>query len=295
MKLHAWDTEVGGKPLRAFTRDKARKSLKRPVTVHPENVTINPEEWKYHGNMSTTGIDSDYIRKLHQNIKSQGFAIVELPKLKTRFHVFDVSFDVADVRVYSEDKELPEFKEFRKRIELSVHGDRFLGGEEKYLGEVDIPSEAAAKQMGIEDFHALQSIGFWVSIVRVSPREETFRRYLERELPKSLSKYAESVGVHLLDFRVDKVKFTHEDEVRSTPPARYPTEQPNETAKPKPISNENLKAQETGKNDLTELDKIIRYWKDRKWFAIFFVILLAIGGIAGFLKAIKEIWSFLTS
>ena len=36
-------------------------------------------------------------------------------------------------------------------MELGVHGDRFLGGKEKYLGEVDIPSEAAAKQMGIVD------------------------------------------------------------------------------------------------------------------------------------------------
>lgn len=294
MKLHAWDTEVGDTPIRALTRDKARKSLKHPVTVYPENVTINPEEWKYNGTISTTGIDSDYIRELHQKIKSQGVVVVELPKLKTRFHVFDVSFDVADVRVYSEDKELSKFKEYRKRLELGVHGDRFLGGEEKYLGEVDIPSQAAAKQMGIEDFHALQSSGFCVSIVRVSPREEALRRYLERELPKSLSKKAESLGVHFVDLRISKVKFTHEDEVRSTPAARYPTEQPNETAKPKPISNENLKAQETGKSDLTELDKIIRYWKDHKWFARFFVFFLAIGGIAAFLGAIKEIWSFFT-
>lgn len=293
MKLHAWDTKVDDTPIRAFTRDRARKSLKQAVTVLPEDITILPKEWNYAGVISTTGIDSDYIRELHQIIRNKGFAIVELPKLKENFFVFDISFDVVDVRVYSDDKELSEFKKARQRMELGVQGHNFLGGEEKYIGEVEIPSKAAAKQMGIDDFDFLQSNGFWVSVVRISPREEALRRYLERELPKSVEKKVKSMGMKLVELRVHKVTFKPSGDRKSNSLIEKESKviQLDNNTLNKEIDKSELKALKDI-DELTELDRLIRYWKNRPWIARLLILIFAIGGFAALLKAITEITKF---
>jgi hypothetical protein len=136
--------------------------------------------------------------------------------LKTRFFVFDVLFDAADVRIYSEDKDLSRFNEFVKRMRLGVHGDHFGAGEPKFIGEVDIPSETAAKQMGV-DFSQLQCEGIFVVILREASRDERLRRYLERELSNSdeLHGFAKSMGMRLKSIRVDQIKFVEPKPSRS--------------------------------------------------------------------------------
>lgn len=297
MKLHAWDTTVNDKTIRALTRDRAGVRLKKQVIVHAENAIVQYNQWKYAGIVSTTNVpidDVDYIRRLHATIRRQGIAVVRMPELHRKFFVFDVQLDVADLRVYSADKELTRFKEIRKQMELGVQGDQWLGEGEKLVGEVEITSEADAKRMGIDDFHTLQWGGLWISVVRVSEREETFRRRMERELPKKLSEVTDRLGIKLISLRVDEVKIRPHDTSESlTAPVgaahvSYDNTDQNVTSK----SIDQRENADASQNDAsgkstesahTLYDRIIAYCKNHRVIApliVIGVVLVAIATIA---------------
>src|SRR5262245_38716834 len=144
MKLHAFDADIGDVFFRALTRDRARRALKRSVTVVSTGHVIRPSDWKYYGTLSTTGLDHERIAEIHRLVKIQGFATVRMPARKRHFYVFDLAFDTADIRIYSADKELTKFREMRRRLELSPKGHLYGGGTAQLIGEVDIPSRREA-------------------------------------------------------------------------------------------------------------------------------------------------------
>jgi hypothetical protein len=181
MKLHAFDAEIGDLRFRAMTRDRARRALKGPAVIESTGQVIKPSDWKYHGTISTTGIVHETIDDIHRRVKAQGYVIVRTPSRLKHFYVFDVPFDGADVRVYSADKDLKDFRAARNRLELSQNGDRFKGVPETLIDEVEIPSRLEAEKMGI-DYDDLQQRSYSVHVLRVSDSAEWMKRALNREL-----------------------------------------------------------------------------------------------------------------
>jgi hypothetical protein len=119
MKLHAFDVETMGRRYRAFTRDKARKALKQQVLVENGDLTIFPNQWKYVGPMSTTGLsEKDHISAIHAAIRQRGFALVSMPPIHRNYFVYDKQLDIGDIRIYSSDKELTEFNRFWHLMEM---------------------------------------------------------------------------------------------------------------------------------------------------------------------------------
>ena len=201
MKLHAFDAEIGDLRFRAMTRDRARRALKGPALIESTGQVIKPSDWKYHGTLSTTGIVHETIVDIHRLVKAQGYVIVRMPLRLKHFYVFDVPFDGADVRVYSADKDLKNFRAARHRLELSPKGDMFKGAPETLIGEVEIPSRLEAEKMGIS-YDDLQQRSYSVHVLRVSDRAEWMKRALNRELAAKLPALEEEFEIVITKFNV---------------------------------------------------------------------------------------------
>jgi len=269
--------------------------LKKLVTLPKYDIKIAPQDWVYKGAISTTGIDTEHIRNIHGEIRNKGVCIVSMPPLATNFFVFDLELDVGSARIYSDDMELTEFKKARHRMEMSVHGIHLRGGEEKFVGTVEIPTDEAANNMGIDNFSLLQRQGFYVSY-KEFPYEEAFRRGLQRHLNESdeLKKEAELMGIEITDIHVNKV--TLGDSAINTEIAPESAEET--IAENKKISKPSARSSEI---DLTETDKKRRYWENKKWIAISTLVIVMLGAIAdaqqGFdvlLKLTSKLWNFVS-
>lgn len=215
MKLHAF--EVGtDRRFRAYTRDRGRKHLQRPILLASGDVRIDPKDWRYVGVISTTGLPLDFVQPLHASVRQQGWVVVSMPPLRTHFHVFDLQLDAADLRIYSHARDLNEFNEYRKRLELSPDGESYRGGEPVHRGELDIPSEASATALRL-NYRQLQRHGFDVVVVNAPAREETIRRRLQRELPDVVRSTLQEFGVHLVDLQIQRVTFRQPDMTQEQP------------------------------------------------------------------------------
>lgn len=206
MKLHAFDVETSKGRFRAFTRDKARKLLKREVSLKSDDLTISPNQWKYAGPMSTTGLgENDHIKGLHAAIKNQGFVIVSMPPIYRDFFVFDKKLDAGDIRIYSNDRELTEFSRIWHLIEMRPDGETYEGEAPIYVSQIQIPNKKTAELMGL-NYERLQDPGFEFHVVRESSETEYLRRGLERTLKEELPKKFKNSGIEFIDISVDSVK-----------------------------------------------------------------------------------------
>jgi len=309
MKLHAFDVEVGDLRLRAMTRDRARRALKGPAVIESTGQVIKPLDWKYHGTLSTTGVSGEQIDAIHRSVKSQGYVIVRLPSLLKHFYVFDVPFDGADVRVYSADKDLKEFRAARHRLELSPKGDLFAGAQETLIGEVEIPSRIEAEKMGL-DYDQLQRQSFSVHILRVSDRAEWLKRALNRELAAKVPDLEKQFGIRITRLGVDRVTFGEPD-TPNTPvggatdepgpekPAAMPEPLP-VTAPPVIPNPPQLTVAPADEKPRTEADRLIEYWKNKKWVAVLIILAICVTALAEALKGssdilnlVSEAWNWL--
>jgi hypothetical protein len=286
MKLHAFETVVDESRFRAFTRDKRRRSLQKPIVANQGGIEIEPSEWVYHGIVSTTGIDNSYIRELHSTIRQNGFAVVRMPPLHTEFYVFDLELDLANLRIYSSDQNLKEFKKYRHRMELSSKGQIYEGGQEKYVGKVEIENQHVAKQMGIDDFDDLQRIGFWVVVVSTTNKEENMRRYLNRKLWEEAPKWDKELGIVTSNINVLSVEIKDAKNNEKPKP-----ESPVTGSSAQNIYNNNSITNIP--KDKTESEDIIKSLKKRGWVAFILIIFFIIVGIGSILESWESIKKFL--
>lgn len=199
MKLHTFDAEIEGKRFRAFTRDKARRALCGLVNLSDIGVQIDQDDWNYVGTKTTPSVANQHIRNIKKEVKKNGFAIVGMPSICKHFFVFDIELDIADLRVYSNDKNLSDFNKFRRSLELSPQGSRFEGKEAIFVGELDIPDPVAANNLGL-DYERLQTEGFQVVVVRFNSDIESVRRSFERKFRKTFPEFEKKYGVKITGF-----------------------------------------------------------------------------------------------
>lgn len=286
MKLHAFETVVGESRFRAFTRDKRRRSLQKPIVDNQGGIKIEPSDWVYHGIVSTTGIDNSHVRELHSTIRQNGFAVVTMLPLHTEFYVFDLELDWANIRIYSSDQNLKEFKKYRHRMKLSSKGQIYEGGQEKYIGKVEIENQRMAKQMGIDDFDDLQRIGFSVVVVSTTSKEQNMRRYLNRKLWEKAPEWEKELGIVISKLNVLSLE----------------VKDPKNNEKPKPgspitgRSAQNIYINNSITNipkAKTESEDIIKSLKKRRWVAFILIIFFIIVGIGSILESWESITKFL--
>src|SRR4051812_6212142 len=117
MKLHVFDAIVDDNHVRGFTRDRSGNKLKQQLRFKNLGITVLPHHWKYYDEMRTTDHPSSNYESIIKGIKDRGIAATVVP---IKFFVFDWHLDIGNVRVYSKDRDLAEFRRFRNQLELST-------------------------------------------------------------------------------------------------------------------------------------------------------------------------------
>ena len=202
MRLHVFDAFIGSKHFRGLAFNKRAEKLKREMTLQSHDITIAPSDWTYWG-QTVVHDDGTTLRKhLMSNMKSRGFAVLQLPDPPTKFYVYDVEFDLGKYRVYSADKSLKEFKLFRNSLELAVQGDKWKGEGEKLIGDVNVRNAAEATALGITDYPGLVIRRFDMKLVQANSNRHVLEKKVLRHLREEMSQY----GVHIEDFRIDDVR-----------------------------------------------------------------------------------------
>ncbi len=206
MKLHAFDVVVEGKRFRGFTRDITGRVLRQNKIQLPSGAFVQPNDWEYHGQITRTAKEAPIVEQIIQHVKAKGCAVTLMPDIPTVFYVFDIRFDYGDVRVYSHDPKLLEFRKSLKQLELGVNGDRWLGDEPILKGEVEIKSKADAMRMGVE-YDMLLRKGFWLAIMRELSTEEVMERSILRKMREEMKQY----GVEVKSLSIDKIEVSKSD------------------------------------------------------------------------------------
>ena len=196
MKLHLFEAFLDGWHLLGITRDRPGRSLKQPRKIASLGITVLPHQWKY---IHVSRID---INSTITAVKTTGFAVYKLP---TKFFVFDIPLDIGDFRIYSTDRSLHEFHRVRGRLDLGTNARRFKGGDEVFVGEVEITSRATAEQIGIAniaDYEGLILRGHYITLTRAVSGKEQLERGLLREVRSELSQY----GVDIVGVNIGNIK-----------------------------------------------------------------------------------------
>lgn len=202
MRVHIFDAIVGEHHYRGLAFNKKGEKLKQTMTLPSSNITLEPSAWEYFGETVIHDDGTPKMGKLVSELKSRGFVVSELPKPATHFFVFDLEMDAGQFRLYSADRDLKRFHEFRKALELGVDGDRWQGEAEQYLDEIDIPSKERAKALGIEDYAGLLARGFHISLVRANSGLE----FIEKRVVRDMNKKTAEMGIEVKSVRIQLEK-----------------------------------------------------------------------------------------
>lgn len=202
MKLHAFDLSVNGKRIRGFTRDRAGTKLKVPMEI--DGVQVSPYAWKYSRIFRFTKGQTLAIDQILRSVGLHGFAVRELPPLPTKFFVFEMKLDAAEIKIFSEDRNLTALKQRLNQLRLGTKGEAYFGEKEDFIGEVEIRSQREAESMGISDYDKLIHYGYYVAVTRVATKEEFWGKNLERHLNKESKKRGWGIIVQdvQLDFKI---------------------------------------------------------------------------------------------
>jgi len=211
VRVHIFDAFVGEHHFRGFAFNKKGEKLKREMTLGSSDITLEPSVWEHYTEEVIHDDGTPKTRALTQELRARGFAVTSMPKPVTRFFVFDVELDVGSFRVYSADRELKRFREFRKTLELGVDGDKWRGEEERYIGELDISSKQQAKALGIEDYPGLLTRGYCMALVRAS----TNIAYIEKSVTREMNKKTAETGIHVTKVSIQLSKSKREPGERS--------------------------------------------------------------------------------
>lgn len=234
MKVHAHETNTTPR-IRGYTRNKSAKALRKTIVLTQDNLTIRPEDWHYVGQMTLPDAALGPGAKFANSIREKGFCIARLPPKNKDFYVFELALDVADLRIYSSDPDLKNFKEFRNRMELSPQGRCLSGDEPKLKGRLKIDDATVATGLGL-NYDRLQFEEFDVVIVGERSYEESLRRLLERHLKEELPAELEGTGVRLEGLQITSLR-VQEDNREESRVVKSPT---SESEKSPSVLNVNI-------------------------------------------------------
>src|SRR4029077_2159038 len=128
----------------------------------------------------TSDTPIENISELAAGAKAKGFAVCRLPPIPQKLYAFNLTLDIGDFRIYSTDPDLSEFRKFRHRLELSLHGNKYKGGAEIRAGGTPIQSESEIKALGVDDVDGLLFRGFHIALVTPASLVTTWERQLLR-------------------------------------------------------------------------------------------------------------------
>jgi hypothetical protein len=224
MKLHVFEANVEKERLRAFCRDKAGRLLKRGMTLE-SGKRVYGREWKYWGILRAAAEEGEIVERILERVKTIGVAVSLMPPIPKKFFVFDVKLDVADIRIYSADRDLVAFRKRRRQVELGTDAARWGGGEEIHVGEVDIESADDAARMGIKNYRQLLGQDYCVEVIRATSGNENAERYLLREVRKVQHQW----GIDISNLRIDIMRIapgTDTDNARQSAESSRATDVP---------------------------------------------------------------------
>ena len=201
MKLHVFDAIVEGNHLRGFTKNRAGTNLRSQIRVDILGITVPAQHWNYYGEVRTTDYPEHDYGTIIQSIKNRGFGICVVPM---KFYVYDWHLEVCDVRIYSADKDLGEFRKLRDQLKANVRSDLFNGVSETFVCEVEIRSKATAQGMGIDDYDGMLYRGFHLVFMRAISGKEFLERSTLRQLREEFSKY----GVIISEFKITDIQLS---------------------------------------------------------------------------------------
>jgi hypothetical protein len=199
MKIHVFDLCLAGRRFRGFTRDRAAIRLKVPMKIG--DVRVSPFAWKYRKTVRLRKGEMLAADEILQSVGLNGFSIREMPKLPTKFYVFDMELDIATIKIFSEDRNLTLFRRRLDQTRLGTQADRYQGEKEKFLGEVEIQSKEDASRLGITDYDGLVERGLQVEVVRIATHNEFLGKHLTRHLNEESKK--RGWGIIIKDVTVD--------------------------------------------------------------------------------------------
>lgn len=211
MQLHRFEANIGDSVFRAYTRDRAGAKLRGSLNIASLGTKIEKEDWFYLDQIKALETESKVVRKIITEVKKNGVAFRYMPKVPTRFYVFDWDTDVAKYRIYSADRQLGEVKRIRKQLELNPRFGSHISEEEVYVGEIEIRDQIDAQRVGISDYESLVSRKFaMVTIHTKTPEESLSRKIMRDPIMRDLE---EKAGIKVLDVTVREI-------IRSENPAQ---------------------------------------------------------------------------
>lgn len=290
MKVHVFEAQQDGKWFFAFARDRPGSLMKSGVTIN-NSVAIDYADWAYMGVYRTDTTTNDPLdEKLHNGVRRDGLVVTTALPKPSCYHVFELKLDAADLRIYSDQRSLENFRNTRHRLELGPEGRRYEGGAEEYIGEVSIPDPAVAAQMKL-NYVSLRMTGVQVKAISNSSVEEFLRRKFERALKRELPLKAAQLGIRVVELGVKVERIGPETAGRPEPSQATPPQTAN--AKQALSVVETVEKPSDQKNEVnTSLyDRVVKKIKDNPIMVGAIFVIITIGAVAATLEGVDTILS----
>jgi hypothetical protein len=271
MKLHTFDNVVNGTRYRGFTRNQNGSHLKRHMRLG--DVVLDPYGWKYVKPMRVTKGRTLIADQILERVALEGFAVTQMPPLPTKFFVFEMSLDSADIKIYSGDRTLAAFKDCLHRARLGPKPNLILGEKEHFLGEVEIRSREEAQRMGLSDYDKLLRRGFLVEVIRVASQEECIEKEMLRFLNSESKK--RNWGVGFTDIKINMKK----SEMPSTVPNEITTSPPTAQSKTPQSLNGGISSETSTDSQQSPIHAGLSILKNTLLAISFIGVLMIISGI----------------